>query len=309
MQVISESAAGAVEAGVGHVTFQSAVRCSSSVPEFVSQLMNAVDARGLSVVGIYRVTGNSAKMKQLIKDIDSQSSDVDFSVVDIHVMASVLKSFLRNLPQPLIACHVYEELFHQPLNDVTTEGRTRMLNDLYNRLPPHNQKLLDGLLSHLARVALNESVNKMSTNALAITFAPCLMRLPDENSLSIEALKAPVQRQTEFLQLLIEAKLQELTTKEKKEEKEEEGPEMNSPDADDGASDDVIGEETDSYANDVTASNDVVDDTFATEDPVTDSSSTDEETGGEPNDPLRLSNDVIRSNGIEIDAGVPKDDE
>lgn len=84
---------------------------------------------------------------------------------------------------------------------------------------------------------------------------------------------------------------------------------MNSPDADDGASDDVIGEETDSYANDVTASNDVVDDTFATEDPVTDSSSTDEETGGEPNDPLRLSNDVIRPNGIEIDAGVPKDDE
>lgn len=111
-----------------------------------------------------------------------------------------------------------------------------------------------------------------------------------------------------FLQLLIEAKLQELMTKEKKEEKEEEGPEMNSPDADDGASDDVIGEETDSYANDVTSSHDVVDDAFATDDLVTDSSSTDEETGGEPND-LRLSDDVRRSNGIEIDAGVPKDDE
>lgn len=72
---------------------------------------------------------------------------------------------------------------------------------------------------------------------------------------------------------------------------------MNSPEGDDvsvdvfttsGTSDNVTGEETDSYSNDVNStdvSHDVVDDAFAADDDrdaadhVTDSSSADEETG------------------------------
>uniref|UniRef100_A0A4W5RKP3 Rho-GAP domain-containing protein n=1 Tax=Hucho hucho TaxID=62062 RepID=A0A4W5RKP3_9TELE len=38
---------------------------------------------------------------------------------------------------------------------------------------------LERLIFHLVRIALQEDTNRMSANALAIVFAPCILRCPD----------------------------------------------------------------------------------------------------------------------------------
>ncbi|NWI67565.1 MYO9B protein, partial [Todus mexicanus] len=53
---------------------------------------------------------------------------------------------------------------------------------IYNvleQLPQANHNTLERLIFHLVKVALIEDVNRMSPNALAIVFAPCLLRCPD----------------------------------------------------------------------------------------------------------------------------------
>lgn len=64
-----------------------------------------VEARGLEVVGVYRVPGNSAAVTALIEEfnrgIDSVNIDNE-KLLDINVISSLLKSFFRRLPEPLI---------------------------------------------------------------------------------------------------------------------------------------------------------------------------------------------------------------
>ncbi|CAG2183389.1 unnamed protein product, partial [Oppiella nova] len=44
------------------------------------------------------------------------------------------------------------------------------------KLPRANYDLLERLVFHLARVAQQESANRMTANSLAIVFAPCILR-------------------------------------------------------------------------------------------------------------------------------------
>lgn len=54
--------------------------------------------------------------------------------------------------------------------------RMRCLTVVVDLLPRSNRCVFDRLMYHLARVAHQETVNKMGPSNLAVIFAPCILR-------------------------------------------------------------------------------------------------------------------------------------
>ena len=79
------------------------------------------------------------------------------------------------MPEPLLTFTLYDDF----LRAVSIQDRQDQAQTVYaiiEQLPPANYQLLERLLFHLARVAHHEHDNRMSPNALAIVFAPCILR-------------------------------------------------------------------------------------------------------------------------------------
>lgn len=70
-----------------------------------------VETRGLAIVGIYRIPGNTAAITALTelvnKGFDEQTLN-DPRWDDVNVVSSLLKSFLRRLPEALIPNDMYK---------------------------------------------------------------------------------------------------------------------------------------------------------------------------------------------------------
>ena len=75
------------------------------VPLIVELCTRIVEVRGLEVVGVYRVPGNSVAVshmqEELNRGIENMNMDND-KWLDVNVVSSLLKAFFRKLPQPLV---------------------------------------------------------------------------------------------------------------------------------------------------------------------------------------------------------------
>lgn len=59
--------------------------------------------------GIFRRSGHYAKVVELKQKVNG-GNDVDFKDVDTHVIAGLLKTFLRDLVEPLLTYELYDEI-------------------------------------------------------------------------------------------------------------------------------------------------------------------------------------------------------
>lgn len=59
--------------------------------------------------GIFRRSGKISRINELKRKINEGSS-VDMSIEDTHVVAGLLKTFLRDLNEPLLTYELYDEI-------------------------------------------------------------------------------------------------------------------------------------------------------------------------------------------------------
>ncbi|KAF6131631.1 myosin IXA [Phyllostomus discolor] len=133
---------------------------------------------GLYTEGIYRKSGSTNKIKELRQGLDTDAESVNLDDYNIHVIASVFKQWLRDLPNPLMTFELYEEF----LRAMGLQERKETIRGVYSvidQLSRTHLNTLERLIFHLVRIALQENTNRMSANALAIVFAPCILRCPD----------------------------------------------------------------------------------------------------------------------------------
>uniref|UniRef100_A0A3B3X7C8 Myosin IXA n=1 Tax=Poecilia mexicana TaxID=48701 RepID=A0A3B3X7C8_9TELE len=149
-----------------------------AVPQLVEKLINYIEMHGLYTEGIYRKSGSTNKIKELRQGLDTDVSSVILDDYNIHVIASVLKQWLRDLPSPLMTFELYEEFLRamgQPDKREVIQG----VYSVIDQLSRTHLSTLERLIFHLVRISLQEETNRMSANALAIVFAPCILRCPD----------------------------------------------------------------------------------------------------------------------------------
>lgn len=139
--------------------------------------------------------------------MDENPDSIEFEKYQVHVLASVLKSFLREMPEPLLTFECYEN-FITAANLANETDRVTTLYDILKKLPTPNYDLMERLMFHLARVALHEDVNRMNAASLAIVFAPCVLRtnkqVPAQESLH------DIGSQTQCIETIIRAQIRKV---------------------------------------------------------------------------------------------------
>ncbi|KAI7314543.1 RhoGAP-domain-containing protein [Hortaea werneckii] len=154
-------------------------RDQSAVPMLVIQCILAVDHFGLEIEGIYRLSGTSSLVSKLRAQFDNNPNGVDFRnpanfYHDVNSVATLLKQFFRDLPDPLFTRAEYPR-FIEAARVEGEEQRRDALHGLINELPDPNYATLRALVLHLHRVMQHEGRNRMGASNLALCFAPSLM--------------------------------------------------------------------------------------------------------------------------------------
>ncbi|XP_012945024.1 unconventional myosin-IXAa [Aplysia californica] len=147
---------------------------SQKIPVVCERLMSAIERTGLYVEGVYRKSGAAPKVKELKAALENDVEAVNLEDYHVHVQASVLKTFLRMLPEPLLTYELYDDFLRT--TEIKDERELiRSLFEVIKKLPRANFDLFERLAFHLACVAMHSDSNKMSPNALAVVFAPVVL--------------------------------------------------------------------------------------------------------------------------------------
>jgi hypothetical protein len=161
-------------------------RDQSAVPMVVYQCMQAVDLFGLEVEGIYRTSGTSSHVNTLRDAFNNNAPNLDFRNPanfhhDVNSVATLLKQFFRDLPDPLFTSRAYDAFINAARVD-DPGARRDALHQQINDLPDPNYATLRALVLHLHRVMQNEGRNRMGSSNLAICFAYVFPLVPASNT-------------------------------------------------------------------------------------------------------------------------------
>ena len=83
-------------------------------PLFVEEIIACIEYRGLDVDGIYRISGNLAEVQKVRFQVDHGKNN--FKDFDIHVLCGALKTFFRELEEPLIPFSLHQEFLNSISN-------------------------------------------------------------------------------------------------------------------------------------------------------------------------------------------------
>ncbi|XP_029470020.1 unconventional myosin-IXb isoform X3 [Rhinatrema bivittatum] len=183
---------------------------NNAVPIVMEKLLEHVEMHGLYTEGIYRKSGAANRMRELKESLENDPNSVKLENYPIHTITGILKQWLRELPEPLMTFTQYGDF----LSAVELPDKREQLCAIYKvleQLPQANHTTLERLVFHLVKVALIEDVNRMSPNALAIVFAPCLLRCPD-NSDPLTSMK-DVSKTTTCVEMLIKEQMRKYKIK------------------------------------------------------------------------------------------------
>uniref|UniRef100_A0A3Q2Y3K5 Rho-GAP domain-containing protein n=1 Tax=Hippocampus comes TaxID=109280 RepID=A0A3Q2Y3K5_HIPCM len=162
-----------------------------SVPLVVEQCVAFIRERGLQEVGLFRQPGRASLVRELQEAFDAGERPSFDSNTDVHTVASLLKLYLRQLPEPLIPFSHYQDflLSGQKLSSDRTQGLGELRN-LLQELPVANFNLL----KFLNEVQSHSKGNKMSCQNLATVFGPNILRAKAEDPESIMGGKRQLTR-------------------------------------------------------------------------------------------------------------------
>ncbi|KAB7493924.1 Rho GTPase-activating protein 17 [Armadillidium nasatum] len=135
---------------------------------------------GLFEEGLLRMAGSSTKIKRMkglfdagLISFDSNLEDYNRDY-DVHVVAGSFKSYLRELPEPLLTNTRHDELI-EAVRKADHKEKLKSVWQVINTLPAQNYNNLRYVIKFLAKLASHSNENKMTPNNIAIVMAPNLI--------------------------------------------------------------------------------------------------------------------------------------
>ncbi|KAM5332166.1 rho GTPase-activating protein 17 isoform 6-T7 [Glossophaga mutica] len=138
---------------------------------------------GMKEEGLFRIGAGASKLKKLKAALDCSTSHLDEFYSDPHAVAGALKSYLRELPEPLMTFNLYEEWTQV----ASVQDQDKKLQDLWRicqKLPPPNFVNFRYLIKFLAKLAQTSDINKMTPSNIAIVLGPNLLWAKNEGTLA-----------------------------------------------------------------------------------------------------------------------------
>uniref|UniRef100_A0A8C7KHY2 Rho GTPase-activating protein 44 n=1 Tax=Oncorhynchus kisutch TaxID=8019 RepID=A0A8C7KHY2_ONCKI len=129
---------------------------------------------GMQEEGLFRVAPSASKLKKLKASLDCGVMDVQEYSADPHAIAGALKSYLRELPEPLMTSELYEDWI-QASNIQDMDKRLQALLAACEKLPTDNLNNFRYLIKFLAKLGDYQDSNKMTPGNMAIVLGPNLL--------------------------------------------------------------------------------------------------------------------------------------
>lgn len=131
---------------------------------------------GLNEEGLLRVGCASTKLRRMKHALEAQyvKTPLPLDYQDPHVIGSILKLYLRELPEPLLTFKCYKD-FLRAVEKHNEEERKQEIKNTLAKLPTANYKNLRYLTKFLWLVTQNVESNKMSSHNLAIVMSPNML--------------------------------------------------------------------------------------------------------------------------------------
>ncbi|XP_045924412.1 rho GTPase-activating protein 17a isoform X4 [Micropterus dolomieu] len=138
---------------------------------------------GMKEEGLFRIAAGASKLKKLKAALDCSTSQLEEFYSDPHAVAGALKSYLRELPEPLMTFQLYDEWI-QASSVSDPDKRLQALWVVCDNLPKNNKTNLRYLVKFLAKLAQDSEVNKMTPSNIAIVLGPNLLWAKTEGTLA-----------------------------------------------------------------------------------------------------------------------------
>nr|XP_057924491.1 rho GTPase-activating protein 44-like isoform X4 [Doryrhamphus excisus] len=129
---------------------------------------------GMQEEGLFRVAPSASKLKKLKASLDCGVLDVQEYSADPHAIAGALKSYLRELPEPLMTFELYNDWI-QASNIPDQDKRLQALRSACDKLPPSNNNNFKYLIKFLSKLTEHQEMNKMTPGNIAIVLGPNLL--------------------------------------------------------------------------------------------------------------------------------------
>ncbi|KAH8360006.1 hypothetical protein KR093_010182, partial [Drosophila rubida] len=131
---------------------------------------------GLEEEGLLRVGCASTKLRRMKHALEAQhvKTPLPLEYQDPHVIGSILKLYLRELPEPLLTYALYKDFIKIAERHSEAERKTE-IKAILGKLPKENYANLRYLTRFLALLQQRAVHNKMSSQNLAIVMSPNML--------------------------------------------------------------------------------------------------------------------------------------
>ncbi|KAK2519399.1 hypothetical protein Q9966_013899 [Columba livia] len=137
----SDAAEAAKPSGSGHtgvlIGQPLAALCSqdSSLPQLIQDLLALLQEHGPSTEGIFRLAAGERATRELREALDS-GAQVQLESQPVHLLAAILKEFLRKIPSKLLQAELYQD-WMSALHNTSRQERLAGLKELVQRSSHH----------------------------------------------------------------------------------------------------------------------------------------------------------------------------
>ncbi|XP_053757371.1 protein FAM13A isoform X6 [Panthera pardus] len=149
----------------------------NGIPAIVENIVEYLTKHGLTQEGLFRVNGNVKVVEQLRWKFESGVPVELGKDGDVCSAASLLKLFLRELPERVITSAL-QPRFIQLFQDDRNDAQDSSLRALIKELPDVHYCLLKYLCQFLTEVAKHHVQNRMNVHNLATVFGPNCFQVP-----------------------------------------------------------------------------------------------------------------------------------
>ncbi|XP_056346617.1 protein FAM13A isoform X4 [Oenanthe melanoleuca] len=165
--------------GVSLVELQQQGLSKNGIPIVVWNIVEYLTQHGMTQEGLFRVNGSMKMVEQLRLQYERGEEVELVKDADVYSAASLLKLFLRELPDGIITSALYPR-FIQLYQDVSRNDTQKesYLKELLKELPDAHYCLLKYLCQFLIKVAEHHVENRMNLCSLATVFGPNCFHVP-----------------------------------------------------------------------------------------------------------------------------------
>ncbi|KAK7828927.1 hypothetical protein U0070_002157 [Myodes glareolus] len=165
------------------------------IPIVLRETVAYLQAHALTTEGIFRRSANT----QVVREVQQKYNmglPVDFDQYnELHLPAVILKTFLRELPEPLLTFDLYPHVVG--FLNIDESQRVEATQQALHTLPEENYRVLRFLTAFLVQISAHCDQNKMTNTNLAVVFGPNLLWAKDA-AITLKAIN-PINTFTKFL--------------------------------------------------------------------------------------------------------------